>query len=65
VGNLRDVFFPVKLPPLVLESKPIPVVDRMATKQDPAGDSVCDCHLCDSDPAVRTGSEQAASDRSA
>jgi protein TonB len=34
-GNLRDVFFPVKLPPLVLESKPIPVVDRMATKQNP------------------------------
>jgi protein TonB len=33
--NLRDVFFPVKLPPLVLESKPIPVVDRMATHQDP------------------------------
>jgi protein TonB len=34
-GNLRDVFFPVKLPPLVLESKPIPVIDRMATKQNP------------------------------
>jgi protein TonB len=34
-ANLRDVFFPVKLPPLVLESKPIAVVDRMATKQDP------------------------------
>jgi periplasmic protein TonB len=34
-SNLRDVFFPVKLPPLVLESKPIAVVDRMATKQDP------------------------------
>jgi len=33
--NLRDVLFPVKLPPLVLESKPIPVVDRMATKQNP------------------------------
>jgi len=32
--SIRDVFFPVKLPPLVLESKPIPVVDRMATKQD-------------------------------
>jgi protein TonB len=32
---LRDVFFPEKLPPLVLESKPIAVVDRMATKQDP------------------------------
>jgi protein TonB len=34
-ASLRDVFFPVKLPPLVLESKPIAVVDRMATKQDP------------------------------
>jgi len=33
--SVRDVFFPVKLPPLVLESKPIPVVDRMATRQDP------------------------------
>jgi protein TonB len=32
---VRDVFFPVKLPPLVLESKPIAVVDRMKTKQDP------------------------------
>jgi protein TonB len=36
LGNLKDVFFPVKLPPLVLESKPIAVVDRMATKQNPA-----------------------------
>jgi len=34
-SNVRDVFFPAKLPPLVLESKPIPVIDRMATKQDP------------------------------
>jgi protein TonB len=34
-SNLRDVFFPVKLPPLVLESKPIPVVNRMETHQDP------------------------------
>ena len=34
-SNVRDVFFPVKLPPLVLESKPIAVVDKMATKQDP------------------------------
>ena len=33
--NLRDIFFPVKLAPLVLESKPIPVVDRMATRQNP------------------------------
>jgi len=29
------VFFPQKLPPLVLESKPIPVPDRMKTRQDP------------------------------
>jgi periplasmic protein TonB len=34
-SNVRDVFFPVKLPPLVLESTPIAVVDRMKTKQDP------------------------------
>ncbi len=33
--SVRDVFFPVKLPPLVLESKPIAVVDRMAVKQNP------------------------------
>jgi periplasmic protein TonB len=33
--SVRDVFFPVKLPPLVLESKPIAVVDRMKTKQNP------------------------------
>ena len=33
--SIRDVFFPVKLPPLVLESKPIPVPDRMKTRQDP------------------------------
>ncbi len=29
------MFFPKKLPPLVLESTPIPVVDRMAVKRDP------------------------------
>jgi periplasmic protein TonB len=34
-SSVREVIFPVKLPPLVLESKPIAVVDRMATKQDP------------------------------
>jgi len=33
--SIRDVFFPVKLPPLVLESQPIAVVDRMAVKRDP------------------------------
>jgi protein TonB len=35
VESIRDVFFPKKLPPLVLESTPIPVVDRMAVKRDP------------------------------
>ena len=34
ISSVRDVFFPVKLPPLVLESQPIPVVDRMAVKRD-------------------------------
>jgi protein TonB len=33
--SIRDVFFPVKLPPLVLTSKPIPVPDRMAVKPNP------------------------------
>lgn len=33
--NVRDVFFPVKLPPLELTSKPIPVPDRMAVKRNP------------------------------
>lgn len=36
VSSIRDVFFPPKLPPLVLESKPIAVPDRMATKRSPA-----------------------------
>jgi protein TonB len=33
--SLRDVFFPVKLPPLELTSTPIPVPDRMAVKPNP------------------------------
>jgi TonB family protein len=33
--NVRDVFFPVKLPPLQLTSDPIPVPDRMAVKANP------------------------------
>lgn len=33
--NVRDVFFPVKLPPLQLTSTPIPVPDRMAVKRNP------------------------------
>lgn len=35
ISSFRDVFFPPKLPPLVLESKPIAVPDRMATKRSP------------------------------
>jgi TonB family protein len=33
--SIRDVFFPVKLPPLQLTSQPIPVPDRMAVKPNP------------------------------
>jgi TonB family protein len=33
--NVRDVFFPQKLPPLELTSTPIPVPDRMAVKTNP------------------------------
>lgn len=33
--SVRDVFFPVKLPPLELTSTPIPVPDRMAVKTNP------------------------------
>ena len=33
--NLRDVLFPVKLPPLQLTSTPIPVPDRLAVKANP------------------------------
>jgi protein TonB len=35
ISSFRDVFFPEKLPPLVLESTPIAVPDRMATKMSP------------------------------
>src|SRR6202044_2975583 len=33
--RVQEVFFPVKLPPLELTSKPIPVADRMAVKANP------------------------------
>ena len=33
--NIRDVFFPVKLPPLQVSSKPIDVPDRMKVKANP------------------------------
>ena len=51
-SNLRDAFFPVKLPPLVLESKPIPVVDRMAMHQDPKATASA-IVIYGGDPAVR------------
>ena len=35
-GNLRDFFFPEKLPPLELVSQPIEVADPMAIKRSPA-----------------------------
>ena len=39
-ASVRDVFFPEKLPPLVLESKPIAVVDRMKVKRDPVSTAI-------------------------
>jgi TonB family protein len=35
LDSIRDVFFPVKLPPLELTSQPVPVPDRMAVKASP------------------------------
>jgi len=40
VSSFRDVFFPTKLPPLVLESKPIAVPDRMAVKRSPTSTAI-------------------------
>lgn len=40
VSSFREVFFPEKLPPLVLESQPVAVVDRMAVKRDPTSTAV-------------------------
>jgi protein TonB len=39
-SSIEDLFFPKKLPPLVLESKPIAVVDRMAVKRDPKSTAI-------------------------
>lgn len=38
--SIRDAFFAPKLPPLVLESEPIAVVDRMAVKRDPVSTGI-------------------------
>jgi protein TonB len=39
-SSIEDVFFPKKLPPLVLQSQPIAVVDRMAVKRDPKSTAI-------------------------
>jgi len=39
-SSIEDVFFPKKLPPLVLESQPVAVVDRMAVKRDPMSTAI-------------------------
>ncbi|MGD0648087.1 MAG: energy transducer TonB [Acidobacteriaceae bacterium] len=36
ISSIRDAFFAPKLPPLVLQSKPVAVPDRMAIKRSPA-----------------------------
>jgi len=40
IESFRDVFFPAKLPPLVLESKPIYVADPMKFKRSPVSTAV-------------------------
>ncbi len=40
IQNVRDAFFPEKLPPLVLESTPIAVADPMAVKRDPVSTGI-------------------------
>ncbi|HEV2576734.1 MAG TPA: energy transducer TonB [Acidobacteriaceae bacterium] len=40
ISNIRDAFFAPKLPPLVLESKPVAVPDRMAVKRSPTSTAV-------------------------
>jgi protein TonB len=39
-SNLRDAFFPRKLPPLELVSQPIAVADPMAVKRDPLSSAI-------------------------
>ena len=39
-SSIEDVFFPKKLPPLVLESTPVAVIDPMAVKRDPKSTAV-------------------------
>ncbi len=40
IANFRDAFFPEKLPPLELQSKPIAVADPMAVKRDPVSTGI-------------------------
>jgi TonB family protein len=41
--NVHDLFFPPKLPPLELTSTPIPVVDPMQVKRNPASVAISAC----------------------
>lgn len=40
VSSVRDVFFPEKLPPLELQSKPLPVIDRMKFERSPTSTTI-------------------------
>jgi protein TonB len=40
ISSIREVFFAPKLPPLVLESKPIAVPDRMAVQRSPTSTAI-------------------------
>ncbi|MBE7182258.1 MAG: hypothetical protein INR71_13825, partial [Terriglobus roseus] len=40
VQNVRDAFFPEKLPPLELESRPIAVKDPMLVQRDPMSTAI-------------------------
>jgi periplasmic protein TonB len=45
-NGVRDLFFPAKLPPLVLESRPIAVIDRMAAEKSyPSTVYAVACHV--------------------
>jgi TonB family protein len=40
IGNLRDTFFPQKLPPLHLTSQPVAVADPLAIRRDPTSSTI-------------------------
>lgn len=40
IGNVRETFFPVRQPPLVLTSRPVAITDPMAVERSPATSAV-------------------------